>query len=183
PGEYYVSDRRVIISTLLGSCVSACLYDQVKGIIGMNHFLLSNRRYARNIPVCISEAGRYGIHAMELVINEMMKMGAERKNIRAKAFGGGSMLQSSGGEDNFFCIGEVNIRFIKEFLKNERIPLVTADFGGDCGRAIHFSFDDFAVYVKKIRIAVNPKLIKIEKQYWQKNIEAQEQQKTELDIW
>ena len=161
PGGYHVSTENVVISTLLGSCISVCLYDPVNNIIGMNHFMLSNHRYAKNMPVCITEAGRYGIHSMELLINGMMKLGAKRDNLRAKAFGGGSMWEYKG--DNFFCVGNVNIRFIKEFLKNDEIPLVTSDLGGDYGRVIHFSFGDFAVYVKKIQKTYNSGLIKNEK--------------------
>jgi len=93
----------------------------------MNHFLLSNRRYAKNLPVCLSEAGRYGIHAMELLINEMLQKGAKRGNLRAKAFGGGTMHGVSTTQDNFFCVGEVNVRFIREFLKKRGY---TADCGG-----------------------------------------------------
>src|SRR5665647_2303892 len=74
PGELFASREPVTISTLLGSCVAACLYDPVNNVVGMNHFLLSSRRYSRDLPNFISEAGRYGIHAMELLINEMMRM-------------------------------------------------------------------------------------------------------------
>jgi len=183
PGEYHVSTRSIIISTLLGSCVSACLYDPVKKIIGMNHFLLSNRRYARHISICITEAGKYGIHAMELLINDMMKLGAKRENLQAKAFGGGTVLQSAGITDNFFCVGEVNTRFILEFLKNEGIPLISSDLGGYTGRVINFHFDDFSVYVRKIQKTINPKLVKKEKEFWQRNIETQEKNIAEPDIW
>ena len=92
PGEYHVSRRNVVISTLLGSCISACLYDPINGVVGMNHFLLSNRKYSRNMPVCITEAGRYGVHAMELVINGMYKLGANRNHLKAKVFGGSSFF-------------------------------------------------------------------------------------------
>lgn len=184
PGEYHVTNQRVIISTLLGSCVAACLYDPVRGVVGMNHFLLSNRRYAQNMALCITEAGRYGVHAMELVINEMIKMGAKRENIRAKAFGGGSVLQTSGEKDNFFCVGEVNNRFIIEFLRNEGIPLTASDMGGDRGRVIHFvSEHNYPVYVRKIKKIFNLKLVDREKRFWQESIENQEQKVQEPDIW
>ncbi|MBI4847417.1 MAG: chemotaxis protein CheD [Nitrospirae bacterium] len=182
PGEYHASEQRVIISTLLGSCVSACLYDPVQKIVGMNHFLLSSRRYARNMPYYVTEAGRYGIHAMEILINEMLKLGARRENLHAKAFGGASLFQPSGGAGNFFCVGEVNIMFIKEFLETEGIPLVTSDLGGDRGRVIHFHYDDFSVYVRKIQKTVNNKLGLKEKLFWQRSIEIQEQKAVDPDI-
>jgi chemotaxis protein CheD len=174
----------MVMTTLLGSCVAVCLYDPLTGIAGMNHFLLGNKRYAKNMPMCITEAGRYGIHAMELIINEMLKMGARRVNLHAKAFGGGSLLYRQGGQDNFFCVGKVNERFILEFLRNEGIPLVRADLGGDSGRVIHFVSDHtYAVYVRKIRKTLNPRLVQKEKQFWQKSIETQEHDTAEPDIW
>lgn len=90
----------------------------------MRSVLLSNRRYSRDLPIHQSEAGRYGINAMELLINDMTKAGANRLNLKAKAFGGGSIMQSSQEVGNFSCVGEVNCKFIREFLENERIPLV-----------------------------------------------------------
>ena len=145
PGELFASREPVTISTLLGSCVAACLYDPVNKVIGMNHFLLSSRKYSRELPNFLSEAGRYGIHAMELLINEMMRVGAERRRICAKVFGGATILQRSGNVGNFFCVGEVNCRFIKEFLQEERIPIQAQQLGGEKGRVIHFSNGDFAV--------------------------------------
>ena len=82
PGDYYYSNKEVVLSTLLGSCVSACLYDPKNKVIAMNHFLLSNRRYLREGSLITSEAGRYGIQAMEIIINGMMKLGANRKSIK-----------------------------------------------------------------------------------------------------
>ncbi len=183
PGEYYAANRPVTIRTLLGSCVAVCLYDPVSRIIGMNHFMLSNRRYARDIPVVISEAGRYGIHAMELLINEMLKLGARRPNLQAKAFGGGSICLSTEVKDNFFCVGDVNNRFILEFLKNDGIPLVAQDLGGEKARVIHFLYDDFSVHVKKINKTTDPNLIQNERQFWLRAIESQERSKGQQEIW
>ena len=88
PGEHKVTKETMVFSTLLGSCVSACLYDPVSRVSGMNHFLLANRRYARNLPLNVTDAGRYGINAMELLINDMMKLGAVKARLKAKVFGG-----------------------------------------------------------------------------------------------
>ena len=89
----------------------------------MNHFLLASRHYAKNESLCHTEAGKYGIHSMELLINGMMKLGARRENLKAKAFGGASMIVDRTRRDNFVCVGEVNSRFIVEFLKTDGIPL------------------------------------------------------------
>jgi chemotaxis protein CheD len=183
PGEYYVSRDDVVISTLLGSCVSACLYDPAVKVIGMNHFLLSNRRYARKMPYYVTEAGRYGVHSMEVLINEMMKMGARRNHLRAKAFGGASLLHSSEDKENFACVGSVNARFIRAFLVHEGIPLISSDLGGDKGRVIRFHARDYSVYVRKIRKTVNPQLGLKEKRYWRKAIKSQEQKIVKPDIW
>lgn len=183
PGEYYVSKEKIVLSTLLGSCVSACLYDPVGKVIGMNHFLLSNRRYAKDMPVCATDAGRYGIHSMELLINDMMKLGAKKSSLRAKAFGGGAIIQQYNGKDNFFCVGEVNARFVKEFLKNDKIPLVSSDLGGKEGRVILFSSSDFSVLVRKIHKNKSQEVVQKEKNFWERAITSQERKKADSQVW
>lgn len=183
PGEHYVSNKDVVISTLLGSCIAACLYDPVQRVVGMNHFLLSNKRYAKDMPLCVTEAGRYGIHAMELVINNMLKLGAERKNLRAKAFGGSSLLPRTNKSDNFFAVGEVNSRFIVEFLRNDGIPLIASDLGGDRGRVIHFSSIDYSVRRRKIAKTRAMSVQRDERKYWMNSIKAEEKTSREPDIW
>lgn len=183
PGEYYVSADDVVISTILGSCVSACIYDPVSRIVGMNHFLLGNRRYARNLPYYATEAGRYGIHALELVINGMLALGANRSRLLAKAFGGSSLFQQTPDVGNFFCVGSVNERFIRDFLRQERIPLLSEDMGGDRGRLIRFHSEDFSVYVRKIQPAVNAKLGSRERQYWQTSIEQHDKTSSTAELW
>lgn len=183
PGEYYVTDKPAIISTLLGSCVSACLFDPINRIIGMNHFLLSYNRYVKKGSVINSDAGRYGIHAMELVINKMMKLGARRRHLTAKAFGGGNVLSQKGFEENFFCVGDVNVRFIREFLENEKIPLVSSDLGGECGRVIRFHSSDYSVYVRKIIHKDYTNIIERDRQYWKRSVRKNENRKSDIELW
>lgn len=184
PGEYYASGGHIVLSTILGSCVSACLYDPVARIVGMNHFLLSNKRYSKDMRFFLTEAGRYGINAMELVINEMLKLGARRNNLRAKAFGGSSLLGMNCTSDNFLCVGEVNSRFIRDFLKNEGIPLVSSDLGGDKGRVIRFSSVDFSVLMKRISKTVMPKVADKEREYWLKSLRKQKKEaEVEPELW
>lgn len=183
PGEFHASAEPVTISTLLGSCIAACLYDPVNKIVGMNHFLLSNRRYSRDLPDTLSEAGRYGIYAMELLINDMMRLGAKRKNLQAKAFGGATIFGQSQEVGNFYCVGDVNIRFIREFLARERIPLVAEAMGGELGRVIHFSNGDFAVYMRMIRRDRSKILARRDRDCWLKSIERQEQTMPAVDLW
>ncbi len=183
PAEYYASGESVIISTLLGSCVAACLFDPSTRIIGMNHFLLGNRRYARDLPVSGTEAGRYGLHAMELLINEMMRLGANRKNLRAKAFGGAMIMNNPSEAGNFVCVGEVNARFVREFLANEGIPLLAEDLGGPRGRVIHFANGDFSVLVRKIERLRSERLARRDRAVWQRAIERQEKAAPSVDLW
>jgi chemotaxis protein CheD len=182
-GEFYVTNEDVLITTLLGSCVSACLYDPYNRISGMNHFMLSSRRYSRDMPLSITEAGRYGVNSMELLINEMLKWGAERSRLKAKAFGGASVLKTINlSASNYFAVGDVNVRFIREFLQNEQIPLVSHDLGGMAGRVIYFDTGNFSAYVRKMA-KTGGRLVKSEEQHWKKSIQTQEETETQVDLW
>jgi len=183
PGEFCVTKEEVLITTLLGSCVSVCLYDPYNNISGMNHFMLSSKRYSRKMPLSITDAGRYGIHSMELMINEMLKGGAKRDMLKAKAFGGGSVLKTADlSACNYLAVGEVNVRFIKEFLQNEQIPLVSSDLGGTSGRVIYFDTGDFYTYVRRMA-KTGGNLAKREEQYWKEEIQTQEETETQVDLW
>jgi chemotaxis protein CheD len=183
PGEYYVSKRPEIISTLLGSCVAACLYDPVARIIGMNHFLLVYRTLSHTGSLFESDAGRYGLYAMELLINGMLKQGANKLNLKAKVFGGGNVLKLREASRIGQTVGDVNCLFIKEFLQKERIPIISSSLGGNIGRNIHFVGSDFSVYVKPIYHADNLELEQIERRYWLKTIQQQAAEKPVVEFW
>ncbi|NEV64880.1 chemotaxis protein CheD [Thiorhodococcus minor] len=173
PGDYEVSAQPVSFTTLLGSCVAVCLYDPVRGVAGMNHFLLTDRRYALQQPVLDSEAGRYGIHAMELLINALLKLGAQRRSLKAKAFGGGNVLGSSCDDPSGFpCVGTANIRFVREFLEKDGIPLVAADLGGSFGRQIAFTNLDYSVLVRKISPLKAREVVQEERIYWRDHLQG-----------
>lgn len=114
PGEFFVHDEDMLITTTLGSCIAACLWDREKRIGGMNHFML---------PEGSGDSGRYGSFAMELLINEMMKRGASRTTMEAKVFGGGAVISGM----NTINVGERNTKFVIEYLNTERIPIVSRD--------------------------------------------------------
>jgi len=114
PGEYFVHHEDLLIMTTLGSCIAACLWDRNARIGGMNHFML---------PEGGSDSGRYGSYAMELLINEMMKRGASRTSMEAKVFGGGQVIAGM----NTMNVGERNTSFVIEYLKTERIPILSKD--------------------------------------------------------
>jgi len=143
--------------------------------------LLANRRYAREMPVNRTEAGRYGVHAMELLINEMLKKGADRRHLHAKVFGGGAVLGSV-SKDNFQCVGSVNERFIREFLKTEGIPLESEDLGGTLGRVIKFRTDTFAVYRRFIQKTQTYLVEKKERHYWQDSIKEHVKEEKGPDV-
>jgi len=183
PGEYYAAGDATVISTLLGSCIAACLYDPTSKVIGMNHFMLSSPRYSRDLPIYASEAGRYGIHAMELLINDMMSKGANRRALRAKAFGGATIMVGSREAGNFTCVGQVNCQFICEFLASEGIPLDAEDLGGDHGRVIHFSNGNFSVHRRKIGQSRSERLALHDRKCWLQAIEMQEKTMPVIELW
>lgn len=129
-------DPNVEISTVLGSCVAACLIDPVSRVGGMNHFLLPGDD-ANDIN---SASRRYGVNLMELLINELLRLGARRKNMQAKLFGGASTCLKN------FDTGDSNTRFALDFMHFERIPVVARCVGGDRARRIRFNPTTGAVY-------------------------------------
>ena len=147
PGEYLATKDDIILSTLLGSCVAACLYDPVNRVVGMNHFLLAGN-FDQNDKYFLSEAGRYGINAMELLINEMMKLGAKRNFLKAKVFGGAHVLHNVASGPG--TVPETNVRFIKTFLYTENIEIIASDLGGSYGRKVLFFVEDFKVLMKRL---------------------------------
>ncbi len=148
----------------------------------MNHFLLAVKQHLNGKPIHLTEAGKYGIHAMELLINGMLKLGAQRKNLRAKAFGGGSVI-GSGSKEGFLNVAEANCRFIQEFLRNEGIPLVAYDLGGNRGRVIRFHSGDYSVDVRRFRITTGIRVVEEEKRYWLKEMERERHPRSDADLW
>lgn len=116
PGEYYVSSEDLVIMTVLGSCIAACIWDGKVRAGGMNHFMLPDGDNADGF-------GRYGSYAMELLINEMLKMGARRETMQAKVFGGAQVMAGF----TTMNVGERNTKFVLDYLQTERIPVVSQD--------------------------------------------------------
>lgn len=114
PGEYFVMNEEILIMTTLGSCIAACLWDRNARVGGLNHFML---------PEGGDGSGRYGSYAMEILINQMMKLGAQRGSMEAKVFGGGAVIGGMGSSK----VGERNTEFVLDYLKTERIPVVSKD--------------------------------------------------------
>ncbi|MEZ5541424.1 MAG: chemoreceptor glutamine deamidase CheD [Pseudomonadota bacterium] len=131
PGEYYVSTHDEMISTVLGSCVSACIRDPVAAVGGMNHFMLPS-----GTGVGATEgnnaATRYGVFAMEHLINDILKHGGRRGRLEIKLFGGGKVLAA------MTDVGSRNIAFVKEFLHTEMLRVVAEDLGGPWPRKVNY---------------------------------------------
>lgn len=128
-GEFKVSnDPNVVLTTILGSCVAACLRDPLAGIGGMNHFLLPGSAELATG----SAATRYGVHLMELLINELLKNGARRDRLEAKIFGGAQTMAQ------FSNVGQQNAEFATRFLSDEGIVIVNASTGGESGRKLEY---------------------------------------------
>lgn len=162
PGEFYVTKQAEMIATTLGSCVSACIWDEKNGIGGMNHFMLpltdkdKDEVVWGNLP---SDATRYGNYAMEHLINEIMTNGGLRRNIRAKVFGGGKVLKQ--GSD----IGAKNIDFVLQYLDVERIPLLSHDLGDLYPRKVIFDPVTGRAKMKKLREMHNNTILVRETNY------------------
>lgn len=156
-GEHVVSgDVNVMLTTILGSCVAACMRDPLAGVGGMNHFLL---------PGALNGAERgieRGVHAMELLINALLKVGARRDRLEAKLFGGGRMMKTLSD------IGAQNAAFASDFLRQERIVNLGGSLGGDRARRIRFwpvsgkaqqmlvGQDENAVFAREMKVAATP---------------------------
>ncbi|MDP1658092.1 MAG: chemoreceptor glutamine deamidase CheD [Methylotenera sp.] len=160
PGEYYFTDKDMVIVTVLGSCVSACIRDSVTGIGGMNHFMLPDSAAAdKDSPV--SESMRYGSYAMEVLINQLLRNGARRENLEAKIFGGGNVLKSF----TTMNVGDRNAIFVRKFLKEERIRVTSEDLLDIYPRKVYYFPKTGRVLVKKLKNMHNDTLVKREEAY------------------
>ena len=126
PGEFVATSRDVMLVTVLGSCVSACLRDPVAQVGGMNHFMLPDGEQ--------HASARYGGYAMEVLINELFKRGARRERLEAKVFGGGAVIAGM----TTLNVGERNAEFVLGYLKLEHIRLVAQDLLDTCARRVHY---------------------------------------------
>ncbi len=148
-GEVFATAEPIWITTLLGSCVATCLYDDVAKVGGMNHFMLPES--GMRMEQCAS----YGIHSMEMLINSLMKLGAKRSRLQAKVFGGGRIIRSGQTANH---IGERNANFALQFLETECIPLVASYTGGDSGMHVKFHTHTQKVIVRLLDSAISQKV-------------------------
>lgn len=180
PGEFHATGDPVIISTVLGSCIAVALYDAKAKIGGMNHFLLPGTIDKAHLYT--TSEGRYGLFAMELLINQMLKLGAKKERLEAKVFGGARMFKFdttgiTGG------VSESNVEFAHEYLHTEGIRIISEEVGKNYARKVLFLPDTFQVFLKGIRKPTDEEqVVAAEKQFLSK-VRAKQQPASEPDLF
>ena len=162
PGEYYVTTENESVTTVLGSCISACIRDTVSGVGGMNHFMLpetSKKKLNMGAEAVVGNATRYGNYAMEHLINMILTHGGKRKNLEVKLFGGGKILSTMGD------VGVNNINFALEYVDAEGLILASQDLGDIYPRKVIYYPATGKVRMKKVKDLHNETLVSREKQY------------------
>ena len=158
PGEYYVTTRDMLLVTVLGSCVAACIRDRGAGIGGMNHFMLPDAGADGDAG---GAPARYGAYAMEVLVNQLLKSGARRERLEAKVFGGGAVIRGM----ETINIGERNARFVLDYLGTERITIAAKDLMLDCARKVYYFPVSGRVRVKRFRDFHNDTINAREREY------------------
>ncbi len=161
PGEFYVTREGEMITTVLGSCISACIRDPASGVGGMNHFMLPVSKDTDIGSMAFGTATRYGNYAMEHLINEILKNGGQRHNLEVKLFGGGRVLA------HMTDVGKRNIEFALNYLEAEGLPLVGEDMGDRFPRKVQYYPDTGKVRMKKLRSMHNRTVSEREESYMQ----------------
>ena len=158
PGAWLVDDKQPL-ATLLGSCVAVCLFDPQLGIGGMNHFMLPGNTEEGSNP--LSSSARYGVYAIEILINHLLKLGAQRRYFEAKVFGGASVLRGFGSNN----VGKRNAEFVLDYLHTEGIPVVAQDLMDTYPRKVYFFPKTGRVMLKKLKSLHNTTLLDREMEY------------------
>lgn len=156
PSEYYVTTTDTVLTTVLGSCVSACLIDIDNGIAGMNHFMLPDEGDATARDP--ADSMRYGAYAMDVLVRELIRAGARRERLQAKVFGGGAVLANM----TTLNIGDRNADFVLRYLREERIAVAAQDLRGPYARRVCFIPASGKAVVRKLRGQADVQLIQRE---------------------
>ncbi len=178
PGDYFSTfEENELISTVLGSCIAITLFDASAQIGGMNHFMLVSSSSDMDAE---EKSGRFGEYAVELLLNDMIKKGAQKKRISAKVFGGSNIFNMP---DSGSKVGAQNIFFAFDYLEREKIPVQASDVGGNYPRKIYFDPKTSKVWLKHIKknTAKDDALRKREEEY-RARIKEEEKKKTDI-IW
>ncbi len=159
PGEYYVTTSDEVISTVLGSCVAACIWDPVARIGGMNHFMIPTDGRQKTEAGAIDDAARYGMFAMEFLINKILRHGGERARLKTKIAGGGHVMPISTD------IGQRNIDFVRQYMAAEGLALTSEHVGGPYPMKLLFHPLDGRARVMEIKNIKNETVVRRERRY------------------
>ncbi len=156
-GDWYVSTQpNEMLTTILGSCVAACIRDPIARAGGMNHFLLPGNE---SMVTAASDAARYGVFAMESLINGILKAGGKKERMEVKVFGGGNVINNSAR------IGSKNAAFIRKFLAEEKLRVLSEDLEGDLPRRIHYFPDTGKVMMRRLKRKEDMAVVEEEARY------------------
>lgn len=172
PGEYIVTDQDLMLVTVLGSCVSACVRDPLAGVGGMNHFMLPEGE----LHGAANESARYGAYAMEVLINELIKRGASRSRLEAKVFGGSAVLPGFTVNN----VGQRNGRFVLDYLTAEGLQISARDLFGVSPRRVHYFPMTGRVMVKRLPAAAGSEVLASERLYRSRLVESPTEGSVEL---
>lgn len=174
PGEYYVTEQEEMITTVLGSCISVCVYSPPLRMGGMNHFMLPSSELSSS--EIASASFRFGDVAMERMINDLLRRGAEKSDLQFKAFGAGNVLR------NHTDIGRSNIDFLNAFMKLEGYRLLSSDLGDIFPRKVNFYPKTGKVMMKRLQSVNNDTIFTRETQY-RKTLDTSTPDSGEIDLF
>ena len=172
PGEFFVSREPMVVYTVLGSCISACIRDPIVGVGGMNHFMLPEPKEHQSDDSWGGESTRYGSYAMESLINEILKRGGLKRRLEIKLFGAGKIYEGN------IDVGANNAKWVIGYLKSEGLATVKTDLGDVYPRKVYYFTDSGRVLMKKIERIKNQTIQERENAYAAK-IKQREQQPVE----
>lgn len=173
PGEVYYTSGNEMITTVLGSCVSICMRDSENGVGGMNHFMLPDSGQS---GADAQNTARYGMHAMELLINGIMKLGGVKERLEVKLFGGGKIISK------MTDIGERNIQFSRRFVVTEGFKLLRSDTGGPWPRKIIYHPASGKVFVKRME-ALNRQNIIAKESNYESSIKSASEKNDDIELF
>lgn len=176
PGEYYATEDDTIISTILGSCIAVALHDPKINVGGLNHFMLPGSIEAHR--GFNQDSAKYGLFAMEVLINELLKLGASKKNMVAKVFGGGHVLHASTAGS----VPRSNVEFAMEFLQTEGIPIKASDVGGIQARKLFYYPTTSKVLLKRITATTTVHEVEEEETEYLKKIREERNRKKKGEV-
>lgn len=174
PGEFFVSQTPMVIYTVLGSCISACIRDPIARVGGMNHFMLPAPKEHQSCDAWGGESTRYGSFAMEQLINGILKRGGMKQRLEVKLFGAGKIYEGS------IDVGARNTEWVLRYLQTEGFSVASSDLGDMFPRKVYYFTDSGRVLMKKIERIKNLTIYDRESDY--QNRLRQEQQQTQVDV-